>query len=144
MGTNCELEYDACELRPCLNNATCITHPTNRYEYSCSCLNGFVGDRCEINKDDCIDNKCPSAMICVDLINDYACRCPPGLTGVNCSLDVDPCIKSPCLNGATCHTDLNTHAFTCTCAAGYTGKNSSFRLFLLVTLSIFVLLRSNV
>lgn len=133
MGIHCELEYDVClAMKPCYNNGTCHTNPNNKYEYQCKCLKGFLGDHCEINKDDCIDNKCPSTMICVDLVNNYACRCPPGLTGDNCSLDLDPCAKNPCINGATCHVDVNTHAFTCTCPPGYTGKKFDFHPFSII------------
>ena len=33
--------------------------------------------------------------------------------------DIDACIIDPCENGATCNDGVN--AYTCTCAAGYTG-----------------------
>ena len=33
--------------------------------------------------------------------------------------EINECDPSPCVNGATCHDQVN--AYSCTCAAGYTG-----------------------
>lgn len=35
--------------------------------------------------------------------------------------DINDCSPNPCQHGGTCADQLNN--FTCTCAAGYTGKN---------------------
>lgn len=49
--------------------------------FSCHCPPGFEGDRCEINIDDCVENKCENNATCVDLVEEYTCQCNPGYTG---------------------------------------------------------------
>lgn len=39
MGQFCERPYDICELKPCQNNASCVT--TNGKDFSCNCLAGI-------------------------------------------------------------------------------------------------------
>ena len=48
----------------------------------CHCLDGFEGDRCETNMDDCEDNSCKNNATCVDEIQSYSCRCLTGFTGM--------------------------------------------------------------
>ena len=48
----------------------------------CHCLDGFEGDRCETNMDDCEDNSCKNNATCVDEIQSYSCRCLTGFTGI--------------------------------------------------------------
>lgn len=47
----------------------------------CVCAEGFEGDSCEINFDDCEDNDCENNSTCVDGINNYTCMCSPEYTG---------------------------------------------------------------
>jgi len=47
----------------------------------CVCPEGFEGDACEINIDDCEDNDCENNSTCVDGINNYTCMCSPEYTG---------------------------------------------------------------
>ena len=47
----------------------------------CICADGFEGEHCEINVDDCEDNDCENNSTCVDGINNYTCLCPPEYTG---------------------------------------------------------------
>jgi len=45
------------------------------------CPDGFEGDECEIDIDDCEDNDCENNSTCVDGINNYTCLCSPEYTG---------------------------------------------------------------
>ena len=47
----------------------------------CECLDGFEGDRCEVNIDDCTDHTCQNGATCIDGIQSYSCQCMPGFTG---------------------------------------------------------------
>lgn len=47
----------------------------------CVCPEGFEGDTCEINIDDCEDNDCENNSTCIDGINNYTCMCSPEYTG---------------------------------------------------------------
>lgn len=49
--------------------------------FRCVCPEGFEGDQCEINIDDCEDNDCENNSTCVDGINNYTCMCSPEYTG---------------------------------------------------------------
>ena len=39
--------------------------------FSCQCVFGFEGDRCETNIDDCLIHTCLNNATCVDLVDDY-------------------------------------------------------------------------
>ncbi|KAB7495105.1 Delta and Notch-like epidermal growth factor-related receptor [Armadillidium nasatum] len=45
---------------------------------------GFGGERCEMEYDECYSNPCPNGGTCVDQIGAYQCLCGPGFTGPNC------------------------------------------------------------
>ena len=76
--TPCLLQiYDACSFDPCHNGATCMTSPPS-HVYTCDCLDGYTGDTCETNIDDCVNHNCPSYQVCVDGIGQYTCECPLG------------------------------------------------------------------
>lgn len=51
------------------------------FDLRCVCPEGFEGDACEINIDDCEDNDCENNSTCVDGINNYTCMCSPEYTG---------------------------------------------------------------
>ena len=48
---------------------------------SCMCPDGFEGDRCETNINDCLGHKCVNNATCQDMVERYACVCPAGYTG---------------------------------------------------------------
>ncbi|XP_047442765.1 sushi, nidogen and EGF-like domain-containing protein 1 isoform X2 [Mugil cephalus] len=107
-------------LRPCLNGGQCIDDCiTGNPSFTCSCLAGFTGRRCQINVDECASDPCQNGGTCKDQINGFVCHCPPGYTGIHCETDIDECKDRPCLNNALCV--QGTASFTCVCERGYTG-----------------------
>lgn len=107
-------------LRPCLNGGRCIDDCiTGNRSFTCSCLAGFTGRRCQINVDECASQPCQNGGTCEDQINGFTCCCRPGFTGAVCETDIDECKDRPCLNNGLCVQGAGT--FTCMCEPGYTG-----------------------
>ncbi|EGW10233.1 Slit-like 2 protein, partial [Cricetulus griseus] len=44
----------------------------------CDCTPGYIGEHCDIDFDDCQDNKCKNGAHCTDAVNGYTCTCPEG------------------------------------------------------------------
>ncbi len=86
-----------------------------------TCDEGFEGDDCKINIDDCKDNPCKNESECIDKTANYICICKDGYEGKDCEIDIDDCKDAPCLNDGIC-TD-KVASFSCECKDGYSGDN---------------------
>lgn len=71
---------DECQLMPnaCQNGGTC--HNANG-GYSCVCVNGWTGEDCGENIDDCASAACFHGATCHDRVASFYCECPHGRTG---------------------------------------------------------------
>ena len=89
-----------------MNGATCVDGacilPACVVEYSCTCADGYAGEHCELDINECSSYPCTWGGTCVDAIHRYSCVCAAGYSGFNCEVDIDECMSSPCLNGASC------------------------------------------
>uniref|UniRef100_A0A673H307 Slit homolog 2 protein-like n=1 Tax=Sinocyclocheilus rhinocerous TaxID=307959 RepID=A0A673H307_9TELE len=140
-GDECELNIDDCEDNDCENNSTCVdginnytclcspeytgnphkhkdSHARNALCSLCSvcvCPDGFEGDECELNIDDCEDNDCENNSTCVDGINNYTCLCSPEYTGELCEDKLDFCASelNLCQHDSKCI--LTTKGFITIC-----------------------------
>ena len=74
--------------------------------FTCECLSGFAGTRCETEIVECTSTPCLNGARCLDMIGRYECRCVPGFEGVNCEISIDECLSSPCRNGGRDNDDL--------------------------------------
>ena len=83
----------------CKNNGTCSDSITS---FTCSCADGFTGEECETDVDDCIDIRCQNNGTCKDEVNYFSCDCGDGFTGSLCESNIDECESNPCQNGGTC------------------------------------------
>jgi hypothetical protein len=109
----CDVDVNECSSSPCMNGAVCadssLVHAGGTvppHSYRCVCGAGYSNGLCLYN-----------------FITEYATQCNVILGG-NCDVDVNECMSAPCVNGATCSessTDstVSTHAYQCTCAAGF-------------------------
>ena len=50
------------------------------------CPNGFEGDRCEVDIDECAKMPCSNGGRCSDMIGDFKCLCPSGYSGRKCEV----------------------------------------------------------
>ncbi|KAK3755691.1 hypothetical protein QZH41_008932 [Actinostola sp. cb2023] len=105
---------------PCKNGGKCVpksSYPRGSGQYSCQCPQGFSGDKCETNINDCVSVNCGNG-ICIDGINNYTCRCDVGFKGSLCNQKI--CIKQWCFAGVKC-TDTPSGISCGPCPAGFTG-----------------------
>ncbi|HYP88702.1 MAG TPA: hypothetical protein VEQ59_11125, partial [Polyangiaceae bacterium] len=72
-----------CDDNDCRNGASCKVVGS---AYQCDCADGFNGDKCEVDIDDCAAHPCQNEGTCTDKVADYSCACPDGFTGHDCSL----------------------------------------------------------
>ena len=57
------------------NGATCTNTPGS---FSCICVNGWTGEDCSENIDDCTSAACFNGATCIDRVGSFLCQCPPG------------------------------------------------------------------
>lgn len=79
-GQYCTEDVDECQLMPnaCQNGGTC--HNTHG-GYNCVCVNGWTGEDCSENIDDCASAACFHGATCHDRVASFYCECPHGRTG---------------------------------------------------------------
>ncbi|KAF3835743.1 hypothetical protein F7725_028301 [Dissostichus mawsoni] len=82
---SCNDSASVCQhLRPCLNGGQCIDDCiTGNPSFTCSCLAGFTGQRCQIGL--CGNANCEKNWICENTSSGiYICTCAPGFYGDEC------------------------------------------------------------
>ncbi|XP_073938244.1 protein delta homolog 2 isoform X4 [Castor canadensis] len=121
-GRDCGRKAGPCERAgsPCRNGGQCQDDQGFALNFTCRCLAGFVGARCEVNVDDCLMRPCANGATCLDGINRFSCLCPEGFAGRFCTINLDDCASQPCQRGARCRDRV--HDFDCLCPSGYGGK----------------------
>ncbi|TRY65093.1 hypothetical protein DNTS_026850 [Danionella cerebrum] len=125
-GDLCEEVADPClpGFDLCQHDSKCV--PLNK-GYRCECLPGFVGQQCEQDYNDCLENKCQHGAECVDAINGYTCVCKEGFSGLFCEnpppmvlfQKTSPCDQADCQNGSECVVDNGEPV--CRCLPGFFG-----------------------
>lgn len=121
---------------PPTHNSTIASRKLTGYLFFvCSCTSRYVGEFCE-HRSPCDTGpqpRCQNGGICKVNVSQYkspsfTCDCPIGFTASLCEIhEENACDSNPCNNGGTC-TLTSLDKYTCTCAAGYTGKYNSWVL----------------
>lgn len=80
LGQFCTEDVDECQLQPnaCHNGGTCFN---TLGSHSCVCVNGWTGESCSQNIDDCATAVCFHGATCHDRVASFYCACPMGKTG---------------------------------------------------------------
>jgi hypothetical protein len=118
------IDFDDCaNATASCNNGTCVNGENT---FSCVCNDGYSGDYCEMDVDDCIGVVCLNGALCQDLVGDFECTCPPTYFGKLCGSLDDVCAANDCVNGAECFSDDESAAeYSCECLDGYIGDSCS-------------------
>ena len=65
------------------DNGGCDQYCVDTYDsYFCHCLDGYTGNLCQYDVDECASAPCQNGATCTDRINGYHCSC---YTGACCS-----------------------------------------------------------
>ena len=96
----------------CSNHGNCTSTPTG--SYTCACLPGYTGFRCETDINECASSPCQNGGSCNDLVNGYNCSCPDKTNGTNCE-NVGCPMMYQCTSQGYCYDDQ------CSCLIDYTG-----------------------
>ena len=51
-------------------------------DYHCYCEDGYTGDHCQTDWDECWSDPCLNGATCIDQVADYNCSCSPGFRGM--------------------------------------------------------------
>jgi hypothetical protein len=95
----------------------------------CTCTDGWEGDVCDKDVDECEANQCDSLTECTNTLGGYACTdCPAGYTGdgkEGC-VDINECddeTLNDCDENATCKNTKGS--FACQCNVGFSGDGKT-------------------
>lgn len=61
---------------PCEHGGQCVN---TEGSFTCNCVKGYAGPRCEQDVNECASNPCQNDGTCLDRIGDYTCICMPGI-----------------------------------------------------------------
>lgn len=79
-----------CRSDPCSNGGICEDGIDT---FTCTCLPGFRGPRCEEDINECESNPCKNGANCTDCVNSYTCTCLPGFSGIHCETNTQDCTE---------------------------------------------------
>ncbi|XP_072433372.1 protocadherin Fat 4-like isoform X3 [Chiloscyllium punctatum] len=134
--------YDPCATNPCHHDAVCTKQISVNIDtlllesssvnflshslmepFNCICPNGYIGQLCELDIDECQAAPCSSYGTCLNYPGIFSCPCPEDKPGPLCGADRSECQQNLCQNGLTC---LNLpRAFLCKCPPSYTGTSGN-------------------
>eukprot|EP00729_Bicosta_minor_P033132 gene33132-biopygen22695 len=86
---------------------------------TCICKQGYSGEDCQTNINECAGQTCSNHGTCSDQVNGFKCNCVAGWSGATCATNINECAGQACSNHGTCSDQVNS--FKCNCVAGWSG-----------------------
>ncbi|XP_065903442.1 adhesion G protein-coupled receptor L4-like [Dysidea avara] len=90
-----------------MNNGTCTDEVNS---FTCNCVDGFTGENCTANIDDCDPNPCMNNGTCKDGVNSFTCNCVDGFIGDQCENACDEDFAGGLLWSKTTHSTTTTQS----------------------------------
>ncbi|XP_053395508.1 uncharacterized protein LOC123523804 [Mercenaria mercenaria] len=115
-------DNDNCDPYPCQNGATCTDGIS---DFNCTCTEGFTGDVCSSDIDECNNHtdNCDVNAVCTNTIGSFTCTCFKGYGGTESTcIEINECAdgSNNCDVNAKCTNTIGS--FTCNCIEGYSGN----------------------
>lgn len=124
-GRLCEKTKDFCDtyLKPCSTGfAKKCVHYAGLCQATCICEDGFYGEECIFDTDECQSNPCGiGTSYCENTPGSYRCICKKGWQGRTCDMDVEGCHSCSTINCV----DL-PETYKCYCPPGQSGINCEY------------------
>lgn len=114
IGADCSLLSDPClgVESPCSGHGICTGNSFDQ-TYTCACANGWQGDHCETDVDECLQpGVCLNGATCINAPGNYTCACVPGFRGARCEENINDCEGAFCGAGVCVDGIQN---YTCVC-----------------------------
>jgi hypothetical protein len=114
------IDFDDCaNVTSECNNGSCVNGENT---FSCACDEGYSGEYCEMDVDNCVGVVCLNSAPCQDALGHFECLCPPNYFGKLCDSVSDACAANRCVNGDKCVPDEKAPpGYVCECRKGYVG-----------------------
>ena len=125
-------DIDECGNHTCQNGGSCLDGVSN---YSCNCLPGYTGSRCETGRYFAEFGReasllCVAKSICYSLCFRFfsgSTISPLKYGNLFSPTDIDECVNHTCSNGGPCVDGVNN--YSCNCKPGFTGDRCQTGLF---------------
>ncbi|XP_059175632.1 neurogenic locus notch homolog protein 1-like [Physella acuta] len=104
-GRSCDVKTNSdqgCSANLCSYHGTCVTYGNRTSSYYCCCDEGYTGDFCQQDVNECLSSPCQNNGACVQKKpTGFTCYCSERYGGVLCQV-AKTCKDNPCKNGGTC------------------------------------------
>ena len=128
-GGVCEQKI-TCSDKPCgeyeVNMVSCNHFSSKLSGIDCTCMSGWLGERCEIDARTCSDRVCLNGGNCAMGHSSAFCICPEGWEGERCERIPPFCDHNPCGSNGNC--SISGTGYECHCDPGWEGTQCNYNI----------------